>query len=82
MFTELWKHTTSSHGEGSYESSDPEEVFINVLIAQQNSILEQITKSEARWDKRFEHLKSSQDNIYKEVKALKTTTLDSKKKGP
>ena len=41
--------------------------------------MEHIVKTETRWEKNFQDLKSNQDHLYEEIKTLKTLTMDSKK---
>jgi hypothetical protein len=77
MYTELMRHKLT-HDEDLMRSNDPAHQLINVLIAQQGSILEQVTNSEKRWERQLNDLKSNQDNILDQIKLLKQSVLDSK----
>ena len=51
---------------------------MNVIISQQDLILEQIQKSNQRWELQFNDLRLNQDHIYDEIKTLSQTVLSSK----
>ena len=76
LHIDLWKHKMKHDGR---HGSDTGDMLLNVLITQQTSILEQIAKSEARWETQLQGLKSNQDLIHDEIKSLKETALGTKK---
>ena len=66
-----WKHKLSHEG-GSVQTN--EQGFINIMMAQQELILQQIARSEKHWEEQFKLFKS---NIVEEMKNLKQTVLES-----
>ena len=77
LYTDLWKHKMSHEGAPA-ANIEPGELFMNVIISQQDLILEQIQKSNQRWELQFNDLRLNQDHIYDEIKTLSQTVLSSK----
>ena len=77
LYTDLWKHKLSHEG-GSVHSIEQGELFIKIMISQQDLILQQIERNGKRWEEQLNDLKS---NITIEMQELKQTILDSNRKG-
>ena len=74
LYTDLWKHKLSHEG-GSVGNN--EQGFINIMMAQQELILQQLARSEKHREEQFKLFKS---NIVEEMKNLKQTVLESTEK--
>ena len=77
LYTDLVKHKLKHVG--PTQNMDEEELFMNLIIKQQQDILRQIAITNRRLDKEFDHLRINQDHIYDSVKTLKTAVEDIKK---
>ena len=71
MYTELMKHKVEEHNEGSSSPLDPLEMFLNVLAAQQDIILDHLSKSYKQNDEDLKEIKTKQNCILNEFRSLK-----------
>ena len=58
------------------QDMDPAELFMNVIAAQQDFIVNQLEKSEKRWEAEFKVINNNQIKISDELKALNNTVKD------
>jgi hypothetical protein len=77
LYTDLLKHKMTHLG-GNVKDIDPGELLVNVIIAQQDSILEEIARSEKRMELCLKAIIGNQENIYDEIKQLKTKVQETK----
>ena len=50
---------------------DPKDMFMNIVAAQQNVVLEQLDKSDKCWDNNIKDIKAKQNCICSELKLVK-----------
>ena len=74
VYTDLCKHRMTHEGTPGKNILE----FMNIIIAQQGLILEQIANSEKRLEKQVKDICMNQKNNSDELNALKKTTMDSK----
>ena len=76
MYTEVWKHKFITHDMGKGQNMDPAELFMNVLAAQQDFIVNQLEQSEKRWETELKGIQNNQNKLFNEVKALNKNVLN------
>ena len=73
LYTELWKHRFMTHDVSKGQDMDPAEMFMNVIAAQQDFIVNQLEKTEKRWEAEFKGIHVNQNKLFDEIKALNKT---------
>ena len=76
LYTELWKHKFMMHDISNEKNIEAGELFMNVIAAQQDFIIDRLDQSDKRWESELKDIKNNQNNIFEEIKALHDTVVN------